>query len=359
MHRHVTSLIALIVLATSSARLPAKSFVYISLAGENAIAIWSMDEQSGDLEYLSRVEVEGEPGGLTTDPQRKFLFASLRSAGKIASFKLDPETGGLAAISVIEADADPAYIATDHKGRFLLSAYYFAGKIAVHEIGEDGSLDAANGRWQDTEDKAHAIDLDPSNRIALVPHTGPNCVFQFFFDAADGTLRSAHPDRLQMASSTGPRHLAYHPRYRWAYFDQEQGSAVTACRYSTWTAILKPVQTLPSIPADFEGSNSTAHLEIHPSGRFLYAANRGHDSIAIYQVNQLNGRLKSMGQTATEKTPRSFNVDRSGRFLYAAGQGSGKVAAFQVHPLHGTLHRFATYDVGERPWWIKVVRFGK
>ena len=88
MHRYVASLTALIILATYAARLPAKSFVYVSLAGENAIAVWSMDEESGDLEYLSRVEVEGEPGGLTTDPQRKFLFASLRSAGKIASFKI-------------------------------------------------------------------------------------------------------------------------------------------------------------------------------------------------------------------------------------------------------------------------------
>lgn len=335
------------------------SFVYVSVAGESVLSIWQLDEQTGELTFRTRVEVEGEPGPVTTDPEQKTLFVSLRTVGKIASFQLDSATGGLKPISVIEADVNPAYLATDHSGRFLLSAYYTAGKVAVHAIGEDGSLDEKSGRWQDTEEKAHGIDLDPTNRVAFVPHTGPNCVFQFFFDATTGSLKAAHPDRLQMPANTGPRHLAFHPRYRWAYFDQEQGSAVTACRYSPRTALLKPIQTLPSIPAGYEENNSTAHLEIHPTGRFLYAANRGHDSIAMYQVNQLNGRLKSVGQAPTEKTPRSFNVDPSGRFLVAAGQGSGKLAVFRVHPLHGTLERFATHDVGERPWWVKIIRFAE
>jgi 6-phosphogluconolactonase len=335
----------------------AASFVYVSLAGEAAISIWQMDEKTGELTHRTRVEVEGEPGCLTTDPQQRFMFASLRTAGKIASYRIDPATGGLSLIGVISADADPAYLATDRSGRYLMSAYYFAGRVAVHPIGEDGSLEEATGRWTDTEDKAHAIDADPSNRLVLVPHTGPNAVFQFRFDASSGQLTPSHPDRLQLTSNTGPRHLAFHPRRPWAFFDNEQGSAVTACRYSVRKGVLTPVQTLPTIPEDFTAGNSCAHLELHPSGSFLYAANRGHDSIAMFQVNQLTGKIRSIGQVSTEKTPRSFNIEPSGRFLFAAGQGSAKLAAYRIDLLTGELDRTATYDVGERPWWVKTIRF--
>tara|TARA_B100000809_G_scaffold264392_1_gene320097 strand:- start:644 stop:1720 length:1077 start_codon:yes stop_codon:yes gene_type:complete len=357
MHRFFCTFTTFFVLAISATAGRAETFVYVSLAGEEAISIWQMDQRTGELTHLSRVEVEGEPGCLTTDPEQKFMFASLRTAGKIASFNIDAKTGGLTPIGTISADADPAYLATDRSGRFLMSAYYFAGRVAVHPIGEDGSLDESTGRWTDTDDKAHAIDADPSNRLVLVPHTGPNAVFQFHLDATEGILSPAHPDRLQMGSKTGPRHLAYHPRRPWAFFDQEQASAVTACRYSVRKGTLTPVMTLPTIPADFTGNNSCAHLEIHPSGSFLYAANRGHDSIAMFQVNQLTGRIRGIGQVATEKTPRSFNVEPSGRFLFAAGQGAAKVAAYRVDLLEGGLERIGTYDVGERPWWVKAIHF--
>jgi 6-phosphogluconolactonase len=357
MYRLIFAFTTFFVLALSAAPSRAATFVYVSLAGEQAISIWQMDEKTGELAYLSRVEVEGEPGCLATDPQQDFMFASLRTAGKIASFRIDPESGGLAPIGVISADADPAYLATDRSGRFLMSAYYFAGRVAIHPIGEDGTLDESTGRWTDTDDKAHAIDADPSNRLVLVPHTGPNAVFQFRFDAINGFLTPSHPDRLQLTSNTGPRHLAYHPRRPWAFFDNEQGSAVTACRYSVRKGTLAPVMTLPTIPSDFTENNSCAHLELHPTGSFLYVANRGHDSIAMFQVNQLTGRIRSIGQVATEKTPRSFNLEPSGRFLFAAGQGAAKVAAYRVDLLEGGLERIGTYDVGERPWWVKAIRF--
>ena len=186
MHRFFCPFSTFFVLAISATAGRAETFVYVSLAGEEAISIWQMDQQTGALTHLSRVKVEGEPGCLTTDPGQKFMFASLRTAGKIASFNIDAETGGLTPIGVISADADPAYLATDHSGRFLMSAYYFAGRVAVHPIGEDGSLDESTGRWTDTDDKAHAIDADPSNRLVLVPHTGPNAVFQFHLDANEG-----------------------------------------------------------------------------------------------------------------------------------------------------------------------------
>jgi 6-phosphogluconolactonase len=115
------------------------------------------------------------------------------------------------------------------------------------------------------------------------------------------------------------------------------------------------MQTLSSLPEDFQKPNSCAHLEITPSGRFLYAANRGHDSLAGYAVDAETGILTSLGQTSTEATPRSFNISPNGKFLYAAGQSSGKLAAYRLNSKTGELTRFATYSVGERPWWVLVV----
>ena len=141
MFRFLFAAAVAILLNLPAASSSAATFVYVSVAGEQVISIWQMDENSGSLTHLSKVEVEGEPGCLTTDPAQKFMFASLRTAGKIASYRIDPATGGLTPVGVISADADPAYLATDRSGRFLMSAYYFAGRVAVHPIGEDGSLD--------------------------------------------------------------------------------------------------------------------------------------------------------------------------------------------------------------------------
>ena len=118
---------------------------------------------------------------------------------------------------------------------------------------------------------------------------------------------------------------------------------------------LSAFQTVSTLPEGFAGENSCARLEVHPSGKFLYAANQGHDSIARFAVDRSTGRLTSLGQAPTEKTPRSFNLDPTGRFLYAAGQGSDKLAAFRIDPASGRLERFATYSTGKRPWWVLVV----
>jgi 6-phosphogluconolactonase len=120
---------------------------------------------------------------------------------------------------------------------------------------------------------------------------------------------------------------------------------------------LKPLQTLSSRPAGYNERNATADIEVHPSGRFVYIANRGHDSIAAYRVAEDSGKLALVGHTSTEQTPRSFNIEPSGKFLIAAGQGSGKLAVFAVHKDQGVLSRRATYDAGKQPWWVLVVRF--
>ncbi|NQV28175.1 MAG: lactonase family protein [Rhodopirellula sp.] len=333
----------------------AREFAYVSLDGENRIAVYSVNETSGKLTPRLDIETPSPPGGLTSDPKNRFLFASLRRAGKLASFRINDD-GGLTLINVVEAGADPAFVATDRTGRFLLTAYYVAAKVSVHRIGEDGSLSEEPLQEIATDTKAHAIMTDASNRLAFVPHTGPNAIYQFRFDEQSGQLSPNEPLIVNTGDNTGPRQLAFHPKRDLVFFDYEQGSAIAAFNLDRKTGRVSFRERLPSIPADFSETNSNARIEIHPSGDFVYVANRGHDSLAGYRVDAQTGRLISLGQTPTEPTPRGFTIEPTGRFLYAAGQTSNRLASFRIDQKSGALTRLATCDVGQQPWWVHVVR---
>ncbi len=343
-----------LVLAVSALRAPAGDVVFVSLAGENRIAVYDLNDETGELRHRADVSVDGDPGALCTDPTGRYLFASLRKKGHLASFQIDSATRSLRPIHSVSADADPAYLATDHAGKYLLSAYYAAGKVAVHEIAEDGRI-SETGRWYDTDEKAHAILPDRTNRWILVPHTGPNAIFQFRFDATQGVLTPNNPVKVTTPPQTGPRHIDFHPTANFVYCDNEQGSSVTAFRFDPRRGTLAPFQTESTLPTDFTASNSCAHMEISPSGRHLYAANRGHDSIAAFAVDGDTGKIRRVGIFNTERTPRSFDIDMAGRFLVAAGQDSDNLAVYRINADSGALTRIGTYSVGTRPWWVQIV----
>jgi len=333
----------------------ADTFVYVSAAAEKRIAVYRLDGATGKLTHTSDCKVAaGEPGALTVDPAKRFLLAAIRSTGKLASFRIDSKSGTLTPLNTVTVGPDPAHISTDRTGRYLLTAYYVDAKMTIHAIAKDGMLSEMPIQSIATADKAHAIVLDPSNRFAFVPHTGPDVIFQFAFDAKTGRLSANSPAKLQTPKGTGPRHLAFHPTLPLAYFDNEQGSGITAFALNEKAGTLKPLQTLSTLPGDFKGTNACAEIRVHPSGRFAYVSNRGHDSIAAFALDE-SGRLSALGQTATEKTPRSFDIDPSGKFLFAAGESSGKLAGYRIDPKSGELTRFSTHDVGKMPWWVMAV----
>jgi 6-phosphogluconolactonase len=357
MRRRILSLVsaAVVILAGTAGFAGAKEFAYVALDGENRIAVYSIDEKSGELSPRPDVATSSPPGGLASDPKNRFLFAALRQAGRLASFRIGSD-GGLTLINTVAAGADPAFVATDRTGQFLLTAYYVAAKVSVHRIGKDGSLSEKPIQEIPTDEKAHAILTDPSNQFVFVPHTGPKAIYQFRFDEETGRLSPNDPLILSTGENSGPRQLAYHPKLDVVFFDYEQGSAIAAFDLNRKTGRLSFRERLSSIPEDVSITNSNARIEIHPTGRFVYVANRGHESLAGYQVDPKTGKLTSLGQTLTEKTPRGFAIDPSGRFLYAAGQSSDRLAAFRIDQKTGQLNRFAMYKVGKKPWWVHVVR---
>jgi 6-phosphogluconolactonase len=350
--RLLITVIATLLTATTA---PADTFIYVSVAAEKRIAVFRLDADTGKLTYRSDCKVEdGEPGALTVDPEKRFLLVAIRSTGKLASFRIDPATGRLTPVNVVPVGPDPAHLSTDRTGRYLLTAYYVDAKVTVHAIGNDGTLGAKPLQSLATADKAHAIVPDPSNRFVFVPHTGPDMIFQFTFDAKSGLLAANSPVKLQTPMGTGPRHLAFHLSKPIAYVGNEQGSSVTAYALDGTAGTLQALQTVSTLPRDFKGTNACAEVKVHPSGRFAYVSNRGHDSIAAFALHD-DGKLSVIGQIPTEKTPRSFDIDPSGKYLFAAGESSGKLAGYRLDPKTGELTRLTTYEVGKMPWWVLAV----
>ena len=331
---------------------------YFSISGENKISIYQMDPDTGDLSLLSHVTVDGTPAPLVVDSEQAYLYAGLRSTEQIAVFEINQSDGQLTQIGQTKIQSNSCYITLDQSDNFLLSAYYGAGCVSVHQIGNDKLVVADPISWIETAEHAHCVMTDPTNRYAFVPHTvEPNMICQFLFNQNTGKLMPNTVPKVIPADGEGPRHYCHHPNKDVLYFSNEQGSSVTAYHLDADIGTLSPFQTLSTLPDDFDGPNTCAQIHLDPTGEFLYVSNRGHDSIAIFAVNQSNGQLITVGQQPSEPTPRTFDVDPTGNFLFAGGQGSGKLATYRIDRQKGSLSPLKMYEVGQTPSWVMVLEF--
>jgi 6-phosphogluconolactonase len=332
--------------------------VYVSIQGEDKILQFAMDEQSGALERLAEVPAPGAPGPMTIDPTRRFLYAARRGDKQISSFAIDGRSGALSLVGTVGLESDPPFLNTDKTGRFMLSSYYAAGKVAVHPIRSDGAVTGPPIEWIDTATGAHSVQTDPSNRFAFLPHIadrGPNEIWQFRFDERSGRLTPNSPAKAVPPAGAGPRHFCFHPSKDVVYFCNEQGCSVTAYALDASTGTLSALQTVSTLPDGFQDQNTCAEIRIAPSGRYVYASNRGHNSIARFAVDAGTGLLTALGQTPTEAMPRAFSLDPEGKFLIAAGQESGRLSVYRLDDGTGALEPLATYAAGVRPMWISIL----
>ena len=338
------------------------TYMYISLQQEDRIAQYTLDPDSGALAQQGDYPLAGMPAPLAADPQRRFLFAGRRLPGEfgLSSFRINPGDGNLSPLNSVPLDGDPVHISTDRTGNHLLSAYYYQARVGVHGFDAHGVLNGAPTEWRETGLGAHYIQTDPSNRYAFVPHiaegnhTGLNAIFQFRFDEASGHLTPNSPDRVVPNAAEGPRHICFNPNLNVVYSSNEQGCSITAYRFDSDAGTLAPFQTVPTLPDDFSDRNSCSQIQITPSGRFLYAPNRGHNSVAGFAVDQGDGSLTPLGRVNTEPIPRAFSLDPTGNYLYAAGLDSGRLASYRVQQDTGALEPMDVYDVGQGPMWVLI-----
>ena len=332
------------------------SYMYLSITGEGKIAIYEMDLDSGGLTFREDVAAGAGVMPLVVDASKQHLYAGLRGVPSVQTYSLNRKTGGINLLGSTPFGWDTTYMALDNTGRFLLSASYGRATAGVHAIGADSIVETRPVDRQETARCAHYIQTDASNRFAFVPHVAEsNMICQFRFDEHTGKLTPNDPPRVAQPPDTGPRHYCHHPTLNMLYADNEQGSSMTAYRLDPDRGTLEALQTVPTLPADFTGENTCSQIHIHPSGRFVYASNRGHDSIAGFAIDPVTGLLSTIGHAPTESVPRAFNLDPQGRFLYAAGQETGRLAAYRVDQETGTLSPLDVYDVGSSPAWVMIL----
>jgi 6-phosphogluconolactonase len=292
-------------------------YIYVASQGDDKIVRFAMDAATGSLEPQGEVVVPGGPAPIAVDPERKFLYVARRGECKISSYGIDQRTGGLGLLGTVELTTDPCYLATDRRGKFLLAAYYEGRGVSIHAIGADGAVSDPPIERRETARGAHSIQTDPSNRFAFVPHIagrGPNEIWQFQFDEQTGHLTPNTVPKVIPEQPIGPRHFCFHPSKALLYCSNEQGCSVTAYRFDPSAGTLTALQTVSTLPDGYTGQNSCSQIQIDPSGKFLYAPNRGHNSIAGFAVDADTGLLTSIGQAASEPVPRAFSLDPEGRF---------------------------------------------
>jgi 6-phosphogluconolactonase len=342
-----------------SAALAGPTIIYVSESGDKRIAVFSLNETTGDLTRAGAIDLPGGPGSLALSPDRTRLYAAVRTTVEFATLTIDPATGLLSNPVTSPAGSNSAYVHVDKTGKWLLSASYNEGVVSVSRI-VNGAVHGPPVATVATGKKAHSIQTDPANRFALVPHVGElNKVEQLRFDADAGTLKPNTPPSIAGGEGQGPRHLQFHPSGRWVYLVNEQGQSVTLCDYERENGTLSIRQTISTTPDDWnKAKGSCADIHVSADGRFVYASNRGHDSLAVFSVDPKSGELKSLGQTPTEQTPRSFALIPGGeKFVVAAGQGSNRLVVYRRDPGTGALTPLKTYDCGKSPAWVLGVKF--
>lgn len=322
--------------------------------GEGIYA-YRLDESSGALEPIGKTTGIANPSYLAFDASGRFLYAvnELKSyegkpTGTVSAFAVDPRTGALELLNrQLTHGTDPCHVVVDQQRRYLFVANFMSGSVCVLPVRDDGSLSEASDVVQhrgtgidprrQSGPHAHSVTLDASNRLAFVPDLGLDKLMIYRFDPKRGKLEPNDVPWIEMKPGAGPRHLSFHPSGLFAYLVNELDSTVVALAYRG-SGTFVHLQSIRALPDEFAGESTCADVHVHPSGGFVYASNRGHDSIAIHRIDPVSGRLTLIGHEQTRgRTPRSFGIDPHGRFLVVANQDSDSVTTFRIDPLSGKL----------------------
>jgi len=270
-------------------------------------------------------------------------------SGGVSAYQIDRASGGLKLLSRIPGgNFGTSHISLDHTGRYALAANFDHGHIVVFPIQPDGSLGAATASDKHTGSSInpvrqkvtypHCIMVDPTNRFALVPDLGLDKLFDYRFDDRTGTLTANDPPFVAITPGSGPRHIYFHPNGKWVYLISEMGGTVTAFNWDSSAGHLTEFQTVSMLPDDFHGLNTSAEIVVHPNGQFLFASNRGDDSIVVFAIDQTTGSLTKIERVPSQgKSPRDFVLDPSGKWMICTNQMSDNAVVFRVDQATGKL----------------------
>jgi 6-phosphogluconolactonase len=320
------------------------------------IYAYRYDAKTAQITTLGLAAETTNPSWIVLHPNGRFLYAvnevgnynGLNSGG-VSAFSIDRDAGKLTFLNeVASRGADPCYITVDKTGKYVLVANYTGGSIAAFPILADGKLGEATAFVQHAGHgtnpqrqegpHAHSIDVSPDNRFAFVDDLGIDELLVYRFDSGKGKLAANHPAFTRLNPGAGPRHFALAPSGKFAYVIAEMQSSVTAFSADLGNGTFRPLQTISTLPKGFTGDNDDAEIRVHPSGKFLYASNRGHDTVAVFAIDATKGTLTPVEYTPTQgKTPRSFEIDPTGTLLFAENQKSDNIVVFRIDAKTGHL----------------------
>jgi 6-phosphogluconolactonase len=336
-------------------------------ANGKGIYLFEMDSSSGQLSLVKLAAEARNPSWLCLDPLQRYLYTVNEISdfegknGSVSAYAVDQSNGDLRLLNTINSQgAGPAYLSVDASGKYVFVANYGDGSIAVFPVSSDGSLGDPTFTHRDEghvgsqkatsgppgsfaisghdRPHAHMIAANPGNRFVLQTDLGQDRIYVYSFNKQTGKLMpAASSPFVSLPSGDGPRHFAFHPNGRWLYSMQEEASTVVFFRFDPVSGSMAAQQTISALPDGFAGTSFGSGIRVSPDGRFLYAANRLHNTIAVFSIGN-SGKLKHLGETPTlGDYPCQFNFDPSGTFLYVCNQRSDQITSFRIDKRTGLL----------------------
>jgi 6-phosphogluconolactonase len=353
----LTGPLALLAVRGGAAASPEKTYrayvgTYTGKTNSKGIYEFEFDPATGKMSAVQVAAETNDPSWVLVHPNGKYLYSvnEIGKASTVSAFAIDPKNGKLTLLNQLPSlGEDPCYLAFDKTGKVLFVANYTSGNIVVFPILADGKLGEHTALQQDSgtlgpnkerQEAPHAHFIMPSrhNRFVYVSDLGLDRVLIYKFDYAKGSLEQVPENSwATLKPGTGPRHIVFSKDGKFMYVVGEMASAVTVFANKNQQSF-QAIQTAPMLPAGFSERNDAAEIEIHPSGKFLYASNRGQDSIVVYCVDQKFGTLTQVEVVPTSgKEPRHFAIDPTGHFLLAENQLSDTIVEFRIDLATGKL----------------------
>lgn len=346
---------------------------YTNKGNSEGINLYKFDLSTGEMKPFATAK-SVDPAFLAIDRKRKFLYAANeigefqgKKSGSVSAFSINQKTGELTFINQQATNSPaPCSVTVDKSGKCVLTANYSGGSVSVLTTNADGSLNPVTDLAQhqgssvnpnrQKEPHAHTIIIDDSNKFAFCADLGIDKIMIYKLDAKNGKLTPNSQAFAPIKAGAGPRHFKIHPNNKFAYVINELDETVIAFAFDKSQGTLQEIQTISTLPADFTGTSYCADLHIHPSGKFLYGSNRGHDSLVVYALDTNTGKLTLVEHVSTQgKWPRNFAIDPTGQFLLAANQNTNNIAIFRIDTSTGKLTPTGKIIEVTQPVCIKMI----
>lgn len=335
----------------------------------------SFDTITGKLSTPELINEAQAPGFFVVHPDGKHLYSTVsvdnlpnQEGGALSAYRVDAKTGELSFINSLPSHGkEPCHISLDGKGTHVLAANYNSATAVACSILPDGSLGKETGFVQNTgssinkerqnEAHAHSIRIDPSNRYALVCDLGADKILIYRYDAKNGTLKPNTPACIKSTPGAGPRHSIFHPNGKYFYAANELSNTVSVYSWNAQKGVLREVQQISTLPADFKRFSKMAEIAVSPNGKYLYCTNRGHNSIAVFKIEAKTGKLSFLQHIDTKgDMPRNFTFDPSSHWLILANHESNNIVVYKIDPTTGMLSQHGEPIALAAPFCLRFLK---